>query len=159
MLIGICISSLKVKSPGHCHSQWCLHQHIFMHLNTSHWWISTGIIISLHGKFRNLCTDRDIGDIDDISTQRTLFSKMQGNFGDWIKTCYYSKKVYTVIFEASLDKEMVPSLLQGILETADDDSTILSKAARSLRQLLLAVKCTKLVIISHATDVASRGSL
>ena len=33
------------------------------------------IIIYLQGKFRNWCTDRDIGNIDDISTQWTLFSK------------------------------------------------------------------------------------
>ena len=50
------------------------------------------IIISLQGKFQNFCTDRDIGNIDDISTQQTLFSKIQENFGDWIKTFYYSKK-------------------------------------------------------------------
>ena len=39
-----------------------------------------------------------------------------------------------VISEASLDDEMVPSLVQGILDSAADDSTILSKAAWSLRQ-------------------------
>ena len=43
------------------------------------------------------------------------------------------------MFEVSLDKEMVPSP-QNNLETAVDDSTILLKAARPLRQLLLAVK-------------------
>ena len=35
MSIGIYISSLIVKTPGHCHSWLCLHQHIFIHLNTS----------------------------------------------------------------------------------------------------------------------------
>ena len=99
-------------------------------------------IISLHDKFQNFCKDKDIGNINDISTQRTLFSKIQAHFGDQIRTCYYSKKVGTVLFEASLDKEMVPSLLKGNMEAADDDSTILLKAARSLRQLLLAVKST-----------------
>ena len=39
-----------------------------------------------------------------------------------------------VISEVSLGKEMVQSLLQGNLDSADDDSTILSKAAWSLRQ-------------------------
>ena len=50
------------------------------------------IVISLQGKFPNVCTGTDIGNIDNISAQQTLFSKMQGNFGDWIKTCYHSKK-------------------------------------------------------------------
>ena len=50
------------------------------------------IIISLQGKLRNFCTDRDIGNIDDISTQLTFFSKIQEHFCDWIKACYYSKK-------------------------------------------------------------------
>ena len=44
------------------------------------------IIISLQGKFQNFCTDRDIGYIDDISTQQTFFSKIQENVDDWIKT-------------------------------------------------------------------------
>ena len=39
-----------------------------------------------------------------------------------------------VISEASLDNEMVPPLLQGNLDSAADDSTILSKSAWSLRQ-------------------------
>ena len=47
------------------------------------------IIMSLQ---ENFCTDRDMGNIDDISTQWTLFSKIQEHFGDWIKACYYSKK-------------------------------------------------------------------
>ena len=47
-----------------------------------------------------------------------------------------------MIFEASLDKEMVPLLLQGNLQTVADDSTILLKAARSPHPLLLAVKIT-----------------
>ena len=47
-----------------------------------------------------------------------------------------------MIFEASLDKEMVPSLPQGNLEIVAVDSTILLNAARSPHQLLLAVKIT-----------------
>ena len=50
------------------------------------------IFIPLQGKFRNFCTDRDIGNIDDISTRWILFSKIQEHFGDWIKACYYDKK-------------------------------------------------------------------
>ena len=50
------------------------------------------IIISLQEKLRNFCTDRDIGNIDDISTQWALFSKIQEHFCGWIKACYYSKK-------------------------------------------------------------------
>ena len=34
---------------------------------------------------------RNIGNID-ISTQQTLFVKIQEHFCDWIKTCYYRKK-------------------------------------------------------------------
>ena len=84
MSIEIYISSLKVKVPGHCHSWWYLRQHIFIHLNTCHWWIESqpeSIIISLQGKFRNFCTYRDIGNIDVIWTQRTLFSKIREQFG------------------------------------------------------------------------------
>ena len=50
------------------------------------------IIISLQGKFRNFYTDRDIGNIDDISTQRTLFSKI--HFCDWIKHVIIAKSKY-----------------------------------------------------------------
>ena len=35
---------------------------------------------------------RNIGNIDDISTQQTLFSKIQEHFCDWIKTCYFYRK-------------------------------------------------------------------
>ena len=52
------------------------------------------------------------------------------------------QKVGAVIFEASMDKETVPYLPQGNLETDAADSTILSKAARCPHQLLLAVKIT-----------------
>ena len=44
-----------------------------------------------------------------------MFSKIQAHFDDQIKTLYNSKKGGTVIFEASLDKEIVPSLPQGNL--------------------------------------------
>ena len=47
-----------------------------------------------------------------------------------------------MIFESSIDKETVPYLPQGNLETDAADSTILSKAARCPHQLLLAVKIT-----------------
>ena len=101
MSIEIYISSLKVKIPGHCHSWWYLYQHIFIHLNTCHWWISTRIRYhSLQEKFRNFRTYRDIGNIDDIWAQQTLFSKIQEHFGVII---LLEQKVGTVIFEASLD--------------------------------------------------------
>ena len=52
------------------------------------------------------------------------------------------QKVSTVIFQASLEKETGLSLPQGNLETVAAGSTILSKAASSPHQLLLAVKIT-----------------
>ena len=65
------------------------HFHIFKHMSL----VSQpeSIIISLQGKLQN-STDRDIGNIDKILSPWTLFSKIQGHFRDWIKTCYYRKK-------------------------------------------------------------------
>ena len=59
---------------------------------------------------------------------------------------------------------MVPPPLQGNLETAAEDSTILSKTVRSLHQLLLAVKSTRKCIFvavaaSSSNADASSGFL
>ena len=65
----------------------CLH--IFIYLNTCHWCLNRNPLLFPSKEVSELL-HKDIGNIDDISTQRTL--KIQEHFCDWIKTCYYRKK-------------------------------------------------------------------
>ena len=140
MSIGIYISVLKAKIRGPCHSRWHLLQHIFI-FQTRHRWNPTEVhyfpswyvLELLHRRrYRQHWWHLNLTNFIFQNTETLWLSN---------KMCYYSKKkVSNVLFEASLDNEMVPSLLQGNLKTDDEDSTMLLKASRSPRQLLPAVK-------------------
>ncbi len=93
---------------------------------------------SLFEKFKLICGNRGI----EVPDQRTVLKKSLEHFKDRLKVITENKKTGSIIYDATIEPDLVPLLLRGARDIHDDDSRLLKKAAPVLRQMLRNVKYT-----------------
>ena len=105
---------------------------------------------SLLEKFRPICEKKAL----QVPEQRTVLQHTLEHFKDRLKVLIESKKGGNILYDATIEPDLVPLLLRGAMNIHDDDSLLLKKAAPVLRQMLLNVKntCTPL-----ATSLTSQN--
>ena len=97
---------------------------------------------SLLEKFRPICEKNGL----QVPEQRTVLQHTLEHFKDRLKVLIESKKGGNILYDATIEPDLVPLLLRGAMNIHDDDSLLLKKAAPVLCQMLLNVKntCTAL---------------
>ena len=93
---------------------------------------------SLFEKFKPICERKGMK----VPEQRTILQNTLEHFKDKLKVLTGSKKKGTILYDATIDPDLVPLLLRGAKDIYDDDSLLLEKTAKVLRQMLLSVKST-----------------